>query len=155
MKIQQVQPNTTFKKKRFITQSMKENAKEILSKMNADSAKKNTEAFHKKHPVATTEIDIFDKATFYNENLPEKEERFFTINLDDGELFVDNFTGEIIEHSKSIFRTWKSLMRDVEKYLKYANKYYDNPNVVEKFFRELSKEQTKKTEFFMEPLNIY
>lgn len=121
-------------KQRFISKQAKENLKNVLNKM-------NSEALYVEHG------DIFVSSTVsglkINGKANLKDERFLTsqsnkikgtTSLEFGRtnLKINNETGEIVKHKKSIFTTWSSILKKADDYINLALQNYDNKNVVNK-----------------------
>ncbi len=121
-------------KHHFISKQAKDNLKNVLTKM-------NSEALYIDHG------DIFLSSTVsglkINGKANLKDERFLinrsnkikgTTNLEFGRtnLKINNETGEIVEHRKSFFTTWASILKKADNYINLAFQHYDNKNIVNK-----------------------
>ena len=120
---------------KIATPNMMNNIKIILSKMNQKSLYSSNKYSFEADVLKG--ISIGDKAYFLDgrcvlANLPEDKQMQYESRLNIGRtrLIIDNKTGNITDCSKPFFKSWKSVFKDLDKYLNIFAGNFDNNNVV-------------------------
>ena len=137
MRIQQIQPNTSFEAKhRFLNKNQMADIKTLLTKMNEESVYSQTDNIFFASNI-TKKLCIGKDIEFIDDRMltkpiPKDKQMFaqtlFTIGKT--ELVIDNKTGEILDYNKPFFKTWKNIMNQISHYLKMFNENYENPEIV-------------------------
>lgn len=137
MKVQQIQPNTSFEaKRRFLNKNQMADVKTLLTKMNSEASYSQTDNIFFSSTIAKKlcigkDVEFIDDRGFKKTVDKDKQmvkQTLFTIGKT--ELVIDNETGEILDYSKPFFKTWKSIMNQISHYLKMFKENYENPDVV-------------------------
>lgn len=118
-----------------IAPSSLENVKTILTKMNAKTKYADNGYVYASNVV--DKISIADKAEFIDgrkfiSRVPsgfgaQSESR---LKIGNTELTIDNESGKIVEYSKSFFKSWNKVFKEIDKYLDMFSKNFDNALIV-------------------------
>ena len=143
MRVQNIQPTAFEKKQRFVTKEMYGTIRSLLTDMNKETVTNNNGYVYVS--TITKELKYKDKIRFidgrmYFSKLPENEQmrKESLITLGNAQLVVNNKTGEIIDFSKPLFKTQKSIMKSLETYLNVLKENYNNDNIVNKKYVSIS-----------------
>ena len=139
MKVQQIAPAQAFEaKQRYISQTAKDNIKELLTKMNAETEIEIryytfTSTITKSLADKEGKSKLIDGRMLF-QRIREKKQMVKQTMLDIGktQLVIDNKTGEIIDYAKSFFTSWGRILKKVDKFTKFFLDNYDNPDKVKK-----------------------
>lgn len=137
MKIQQIQPNTSFEaKQRFLNKNQMADVKTLLTKMNSEAVCYKSDDIFFSSTIAKKlcigkDVEFIDDRGLRKPVSEDKQmvkQTLFTIGKT--ELVIDNESGEILDYNKPFFKTWKSIMNQISHYLKMLKENYENPDVV-------------------------
>ena len=149
-KIQSAKPINFESKQRFVSPESRIVIRELIDKMREDAVYTSdgdrfVATIFKELSDAEGKVKLQDGKIYVGEKLPIdnkdlKGNTLFTIGKT--ELVIDNKTGEILDYYKPFFTTWKSVMKKLDKYVKFFRENYDN--------RELVKERKLRMSGFTE-----
>ena len=137
MKVQSIQSNNFESKKRFITPKMKEDIKYLLTKMNSEVVESGNENYFKS--TFTKSLKYKDEAEFIDGRIfvgrvpnDKQMQRESLVTIGKTQLVIDNSTGEIIDYKKPFFKTWSSVMEQLDHFLTFFRVNYNYANRVTK-----------------------
>ena len=175
MRIEKIQPQNFEGKQRFLSADGTMKVQKLLKKMNNETVYNATgDTFESK---VLGRININNEAGFTDKRfLVAKSDELFgesTLNFDKTELVIDNTSGEIKEHRKPFFKSWKKVLSKAEELISTAIDNFDNNDVVRKRFikiggftrkgaeklkqaaKNTEKKPPQKPDVFLETLHIY
>lgn len=128
-------------KKRIITPEMQKYSKMLLDKMNSGTKYVENEDRTGFTSNILASLNIGDKIKFSDERLllykttqQKNRPEICFLKMGKNELFMDSNSGEILRYKKTFFKTWSSLFKQAERYLKEFVESFDDPNIVKKNF---------------------
>ena len=145
MRVNSIQSTNFQSKQRFVSPKTKENINFLIGKMREETAYK-TDGYHS---VSTIFKEISDKnktvkfmdgLVYVGDKLKRKTmkggETLF--KLGKTELVIDNNSGEVIDYYKPFYKTWKGIMKKVDKYVNFFKENFDNEDLVNKRYLNMS-----------------
>ena len=137
-------------KKRIITPEMQKFSKILLEKMNNGTKYVENEDKTSFTSNILASLNIGEKIKFSDDRLllykttkPKEYPNLCTLKMGKNKISMNSDSGEILRYDKSIFKTWSSLFKQAERYLKEFVESFDEPSIVKKNFFGIS-ELTKK-----------
>ena len=137
MKVQNIQSNNFESKQRFITSKMKEDIKYLLTKMNSEVKESGNENYFKstftKSLKYKDEAEFIDGRVFVGRVPSDKQmQKESLITMGKTQLVISNLTGEIVDYKKPFFKTWSSVMKQLDHFLTLFRVNYNYSNRVTK-----------------------
>ena len=126
--------------KKYVTPEILKDANYLIKKMHSEKTyTETTSNFIKKTEVRGLKIkdatfkdgQFLAKRNSKNELIPYGKDSSM-LEFGETRLIINNSTGQIIEHKKPFFKTWKSIFSQVRKIITTAVNNYDNDNIVKK-----------------------
>ena len=125
--------------KRFISKQAAQNAKELLRRMNSETVYVENEAQTGWTSNILASLSYGKKIKFIDNRMykrptenPEKHPFDCTLEINGTTLNIDSETGLIVEHTKGIFKTWFTIYKQANNYIKMFLENFDNKEVVTK-----------------------
>lgn len=148
MKIQQIQPQTTFKSRRgSLSIEVHESLKEIIGKMKKESFYKATEGDrYDTHILSRLEVFKDDKPlaqiqsmkTIYTKDCFNDNIEQIKLSIKGRNIDIQTYEGDYYAESKPFFKSWKSFIKNIEEVICFVKTNYDNKNIVKKRFLDKS-----------------
>ena len=125
--------------KRFISKEAAQNAKELLRKMNSETIYEENAAHTTWTSNILASLSIGKKIKFIDSRMyarptenPEKHPFDCTLKIGGTTLNIDSDTGLIVKYKKGIFKTWFTIYKQANNYIKMFLENFDNKEVVTK-----------------------
>ena len=135
MKIQNIE-SQTFLSQHFISNATKKQMHSLLNRMNEEAIYKKKGSNISFNILRTLSLKQ-EKACFIDNRLLTTFEKdnfsgSSVVKFAKTTLYIDNETGEIINHKKPLFKTWKSALKDVSNVIKSLYENFNNNKLLNK-----------------------
>ena len=134
--IQSVQHINFESKQRFVSDEAKSGIQNIIARMRENTTYSDN-GYYFKAVIFKELSDINGKVKFQDgriylgNQLPKKIMNGETLlTIDKTKLVIDNQAGEIKDHYKPFFVTWKQIMRKIDKYVEFFQKNFNSEELV-------------------------